>query len=73
MPKEVETKNLKITFHAQQGTFEITSDSWISRNQETINAQSSREKSVLESSAVLLEKATEGAVRGAMKSVNPIP
>lgn len=71
MPKEVETKNLKITFHAQQGTFEITSDSWISRNTETIFAQSQREKEILESSAVLIEKTAEGVTRGAIKGLKP--
>jgi len=44
MPKEVETKKLKVKFNAQQGTLEITSDSWISKNQGTIEAQSGREK-----------------------------
>lgn len=71
MPKEVETKNLKIKFNAQQGTFEITSDSWISRNKESIDAQSGREKAILEGSAVLLEKGIEAGVRGAMKGVAP--
>lgn len=73
MPKEVETKNLKIKFNAQQGTFEITSESWISRNKDTIAAQSGREKTLLEGGSVLLEKTTEAAVKSAIKSAIPIP
>ncbi len=67
MPKELEAKNLKVKFNEKQGTIQITSDSWISRNQGTIQSQAIREKAFLESSSVLIEKATEGAVRGAMK------
>lgn len=73
MPKEVESKKLKVVFNAQQGTFEITSDSWISRNSDTIKAQSGREKAILEGSSTLIEKATEGAVRGAVKGIIPVP
>lgn len=73
MPKEVETTNLKITYDPEQGAFEITADSWISRNSDSIKAQASREKEVLESSSILIEKAAEGATRGAMKGVLPIP
>lgn len=71
MPKEVETKNLKVTYDSQQGSFKITADSWISRNSDTISAQASREKAVLESSSTLIEKAVEGGVRGAMKGMIP--
>lgn len=73
MPKEVVAKNLKVKLNAQQNSFEITSDSWVSTNQGTIEAQSGREKAFLESSSVLFEKGIEGAVRGAMKGVVPIP
>lgn len=73
IPKEIEAKKLKVVFNAQQGTAEITSETWVSRNQDTIKAQASREKAVLESSSTLVEKATEAAVRGAMKGVVPIP
>ena len=73
MPKEVEAEDLKITFNAQQGTFEITSKSWSSRSQSLIKAQSEREKAVLESSSVLLEKATAAAVTAAIKSAIPLP
>jgi hypothetical protein len=72
-PKELETKNLKVKYDSQQGTFEITSDAWISSNQGTLQAQSSREKAVLESSSVLIEKSVKGAVEGAMKGAIPIP
>lgn len=71
IPKEIDAKKLRIVYDSQQGTFEITSDSWVSTNQGTLTAQSSREKAFLESSSVLIEKATEGAVRGAMKGVVP--
>lgn len=73
MPKEVEAENLKITFNAKQGTFEITSKSWSSRSQNLIKAQSEREKAVLESSTVLLKEVTETAVRTAIKSAVPLP
>lgn len=72
MPKEMEAKNLRIEYDSQQGAFKITSDSWISTNQGTLTAQSLREKMFLEGSSVLVEKATEGAVRGAMKGVIPV-
>lgn len=73
IPKEVETKKLKVKFNAQQGTFEITADSWISRNSDTIAAQSSREKALLEGSTMLIEKAASAATRAAIDSVMPIP
>lgn len=71
MPKELETKNLKVVYDSQQGKIEITSDSWVSRNSDTIQAQASREKAFLEGGSVLIEKATEGAVKGAMKGIVP--
>ena len=73
MPKEVETTNLKITYDPEQGAFEITADSWISRNSDTIDSQAKREKEVLEGSSILIEKAAEGAVKGAIKGIVPIP
>ena len=71
MPKEVEAKNLRIEYDSQQGTFKITSDSWISANQGTLAAQAVREKMFLEGSSTLIEKAVEGGVREAMKGVIP--
>lgn len=73
IPKEIEAKKLKVVYDSKQKSFEITSDTWISRNQDVILSQASREKAVLESSATLIEKATEGAVKGAMKGALPIP
>lgn len=73
IPKEIEAKNLKVVYDSKQKSFEITSDTWISRNSDTILSQASREKAVLESSATFIEKATEGAVKGAMKGAIPIP
>lgn len=73
MPKELETKNLKVVYDSQQGKIEITSDSWISRNSDTIAAQASREKAFLEGSSVLIEKGVEAGVRAAIKSAIPIP
>lgn len=73
MPKEVEAVKLKVVFNAQQNTFEITSDSWVSRNSETILSQAEREKKVLEGGSVLVEKGVEAGVRAAIKSAVPIP
>lgn len=73
MPKEVEAVKLKVVFNAQQNSFEITSDSWTSRNSETILSQASREKAVLEGSSSIVEKATSAAVSAAIKSVVPVP
>lgn len=73
MPKELETKNLKVTYDSQQGQIKITADSWISRNSDSIIAQAGREKAVLEGSATLIEKGVEAGVRGAMKGIIPVP
>lgn len=73
MPKELETKNLKVTYDSQQGQIEITADSWISTNQGTILSQASREKMFLEGSATFIEKGIEAGVRGAMKGIIPVP
>lgn len=73
MPKELETKNLKVSYDSQQGKIEITADSWISANQGTIRETAGREKAILEGSATLIEKSVEGAVRGMMKGIKPTP
>jgi hypothetical protein len=72
-PKELDAKNIKVHYDPKQGTFEITSDAWSSRNQGSITAQGSREAQILESSSVLVEKVTESAVRAAVKSAIPTP
>ncbi len=58
-----------MVYDSKQKSFEIASDTWISRNSQTILSQASREKAVLESSATLVEKTAEGVTRGAMKGV----
>jgi len=73
IPKEIEAKKLKVVYDSKQKSFEITSDTWISRNSDTILSQASREKAVLESSSALVEKGIEAAVRTAIKTAVPIP
>lgn len=73
MPKEVETKKLKVVFNEKQGTIQITADSWISRNSNSITAQAGREKAFLEGSAAFIEKASEGTSRGVIKGLIPAP
>lgn len=67
MPKEVDAKDLRVEIDAKNGIAKIIASSWISRNVETINAQSKREENVNE----LVEKASEGVTRGAIKGIIP--
>lgn len=67
MPKEVDAKDLRVEIDAKLGMATITASSWISRNVETIAAQAKREENVNE----LVEKASEGVTRGAIKGIVP--
>lgn len=67
MPKEVDAKDLRVEIDAKLGMATITAKEWVSRNVETINSQAKREKNVNE----LVEKASEGVTRGAIKGIVP--
>lgn len=67
IPKEIEAKDLEVQFDAQQGSAKITASSWVSRNEDTIKAQSMREGQILESSSVLVEKISEGVSKGVIE------
>lgn len=69
MQKEIKAKNLKINIDAKTGIATITADAWESRSVDIIEAEAQREKVATE----LIGKITEGAVKGAMKSLAPIP
>lgn len=67
MPKEVDAKELRVEIDAKLGTATITAKEWFSRNVDTIKAQGKREENVNE----LVEKASEGVTRGAIKGIIP--
>lgn len=67
MPKEVDAKDLRVEIDAKLGIATITAKEWSSRNVDTIRAQAKREKNVNE----LIEKASEGVSRGAIKGIIP--
>jgi hypothetical protein len=71
MPKEIEAKELNVSINAKDGTATITAKEWTSKNEATLAAQAKREKEILEGSSLLIEKAAEGATRGAIKGVIP--
>lgn len=68
-PKELEAKNLKVVLNFEKGTVEIVSDNIKTFNVETIKAQGDREENFND----IIEKASEGAARGAMKAIVPTP
>lgn len=73
MPKEVEAKDLHVSINAKTGTATITAKQWSSKNSETINAEAKREAQILDKASGLVEAGSEGAVRGAVKGLVPIP
>jgi hypothetical protein len=73
MPKEIEAKDLHVSINAKTGTALITAKEWSSKNSETIDSQAKREAQVLDKAGGLVEKGSEGAARGAMKGLIPVP
>lgn len=73
MPKEIEAKDLHVSINAKTGTATITAKEWSSKNEKTIAAQANREEKAITQVGGLVEKGTEGAARGAMKGLVPVP
>lgn len=71
--KEIEAKELNVTINAKEGTATISAKEWSSKSKEAIEAQGSREAEVLDKSSKLVERAAEGAARGAVKAIVPSP
>lgn len=68
-PKELEAKNLKVVLNFEKGTVEVVAEDLKTFNVETIKAQGQREENFND----IIEKASEGAARGAVKAIVPIP
>lgn len=66
VPKEVDAKNLVVTFDTKTGVFTLTAASWASRNVETIEAQGKRE-------SVISGAISEGLAIGAIKGLKGMP
>jgi hypothetical protein len=73
MPKEVDAKDLSIKIDPVTGALVIDVKNWSSRNVETIEAQANRESDNIKASSEIVEKAAEGAMKGAVKAIIPIP
>ena len=66
MPKELDAQDLVVEINSKKGTATIRAKKISTSNVGTIQAQAGREKSVAGSIA-------EGAVKGAVKAIIPIP
>jgi len=69
MEKEVEATNLLITLDPDTGIATFYADKWESKSSEVIKAQAKRDAIAVKA----VEKISEGATRGAMKGLVPIP